>query len=142
MEGTKKIKSMSFHQNSEVETTWISLIGWHHKISSRYQPLEGNETITKLVLWHLTKSFLAHLLSSSWWNLLTLFMIMYMHKIIFDKVCMYMFLFSSVFLHSPFTKIYVFCSKTTPTKLFMIYQFHRSFSTKNLWINSNEIITV
>ena len=32
--GQKKIKSMSFHQyswNSEVETTWISLIGWPHK---------------------------------------------------------------------------------------------------------------
>ena len=40
MEGTKKIKSMSFHQysgNSEVETTWISLIGWHHKTSTIYQ---------------------------------------------------------------------------------------------------------
>ena len=37
MEGTKKIKSTSFHQyswNSEVETTWISLIGWQHKTSS------------------------------------------------------------------------------------------------------------
>ena len=37
MEGTKKIKSTSFHQylwNSEVETTWISLIGWHHKTST------------------------------------------------------------------------------------------------------------
>ena len=37
MEGMKKIKSMLFHQyswNSEVETTWISLIGWHHKTSS------------------------------------------------------------------------------------------------------------
>ena len=36
MEGTKKLKSTSFHQyswNSEVETTWISLISWHHKIS-------------------------------------------------------------------------------------------------------------
>ena len=35
--GQKKIKSMSFHQyswNSEVETTWISLIGWHHKTST------------------------------------------------------------------------------------------------------------
>ena len=34
--GWKK-KSMSFHQyswNFEVETTWISLIGWHHKTSS------------------------------------------------------------------------------------------------------------
>ena len=34
-----KIKSMSFHQcswNSEVETTWISLIGWHHKTSNMY----------------------------------------------------------------------------------------------------------
>ena len=41
MEGTKKIKSMSFHQyswNSEVETTWISLIGWHHKTSTKYVP--------------------------------------------------------------------------------------------------------
>ena len=28
MEGMKKIKS-------EVETTWISLIGWHHKTSSK-----------------------------------------------------------------------------------------------------------
>ena len=30
---------MSFHQyswNSEVETTWISFIGWHHKISTIY----------------------------------------------------------------------------------------------------------
>ena len=38
MEGTKKIKSTSFHQyswNFEVETTWISLIGWQHKTSSR-----------------------------------------------------------------------------------------------------------
>ena len=37
MEGMKKIKSTSFHQyswNSEVETTWISLIGWHHKTST------------------------------------------------------------------------------------------------------------
>ena len=39
MEGTKKNKSMSFHQyswNSELETTWISLIGWHHKTSIIY----------------------------------------------------------------------------------------------------------
>ena len=39
MEGMKKIKSMSFHHfswNSEVETTWISLIGWHHKTSNTY----------------------------------------------------------------------------------------------------------
>ena len=37
MEGTKKLKSTSFHQyswSSEVETTWISLIGWHHKTSN------------------------------------------------------------------------------------------------------------
>ena len=36
MEGMKKIKSTSFHQyswNSEVETTWINLIGWHHETS-------------------------------------------------------------------------------------------------------------
>ena len=35
--GRKKIKSTSFNQyswNSKVETTWISLIGWHHKTSS------------------------------------------------------------------------------------------------------------
>ena len=34
--GQKKIKSRSFHQyswNSEVDTTWISLIGWPHKTS-------------------------------------------------------------------------------------------------------------
>ena len=39
MEGMKKIKSTSFHQyswNSEVETTWINLIGWHHKTSTLY----------------------------------------------------------------------------------------------------------
>ena len=39
MKGTKKIKSMSFHQyswNSEVEKYWISLIGWHHKTSTVY----------------------------------------------------------------------------------------------------------
>ena len=32
---------MSFHQyswNSEVEATWISLIGWHHKTSNTYVP--------------------------------------------------------------------------------------------------------
>ena len=37
--GQKKMKSISFHQyswNSEVETTWIGLIGWHHKTSNRY----------------------------------------------------------------------------------------------------------
>ena len=36
--GPKKIKSMLFHQyswNSEVETTWIILIGWPHKTSIR-----------------------------------------------------------------------------------------------------------
>ena len=45
MEGTKKIKSMSFHQyswNSEVETTWISMIGWHHKTSTKYLPRQIN----------------------------------------------------------------------------------------------------
>ena len=39
MEGTKKIKSTSFHPyswNSEVETTWISSVGWHHKTSTMY----------------------------------------------------------------------------------------------------------
>ena len=33
------MKSKSFHQyswNSEVETMWISLIGWHHKTSNKY----------------------------------------------------------------------------------------------------------
>ena len=37
--GEKKIKPRSFHQyswNSEVEITWISLIGWHRKTSSEY----------------------------------------------------------------------------------------------------------
>ena len=41
MDGMEKMKSMSFHPyswNSEVETTWISLIGWHHK-TSNVQPL-------------------------------------------------------------------------------------------------------
>ena len=40
MEGTKKIKSTSFHLyswNSEVETNWISLISWHHKTSNIHQ---------------------------------------------------------------------------------------------------------
>ena len=35
----KKIKTMLFHQyswNSEVETTWISLIGWPYKTSNLY----------------------------------------------------------------------------------------------------------
>ena len=39
MKGMKKIKSMSSHQyswNSEVETTWIILICWHHKTSTMY----------------------------------------------------------------------------------------------------------
>ena len=38
MEGTKK-KSTSFQEyswNSEVEATWISLIGWHNKTSTIY----------------------------------------------------------------------------------------------------------
>ena len=38
----KKIKSTSFHQyswNSEEETTWISLIGWHHKTFTIYQSI-------------------------------------------------------------------------------------------------------
>ena len=36
VEGTKKVKTKSFHQyslNFEVEKTWISLIGWPHKTS-------------------------------------------------------------------------------------------------------------
>ena len=47
--GQKKLKSMSFHQylwNSEVETNWISLIGWLHKTSNihTYLPiLEGRK---------------------------------------------------------------------------------------------------
>ena len=48
MEGTKKIKSTSFHQyswNFEVETTWISLIGWPHKTSTKYYVLKvGDKT--------------------------------------------------------------------------------------------------
>ena len=39
MEGTKKIKTTLSNQyswNSEVETTWISLIGWPHKTSIIY----------------------------------------------------------------------------------------------------------
>ena len=39
VEGTKKIKTMLFHQyswNSEVEKTWISLIGLPHKTSTAY----------------------------------------------------------------------------------------------------------
>jgi hypothetical protein len=39
VEGTKKLKTMSFHQyswNSEVETTWISLNGWPYKMSTVY----------------------------------------------------------------------------------------------------------
>ena len=35
------MKSTWFHQyswNSEVETSWISLIGWHHKTSTIYGP--------------------------------------------------------------------------------------------------------
>ena len=37
--GIKKLRSMLFHQyswNSEVETTWISLICWAHRTSSMY----------------------------------------------------------------------------------------------------------
>ena len=37
--GTNKIQTISFHQyswNSEVETSWISLIGWPHRTSSKY----------------------------------------------------------------------------------------------------------
>ena len=47
MEGMKKIKSTSFRQyswNYEVETTWISLIGWHHKTSSTYSGVIKGET--------------------------------------------------------------------------------------------------
>ena len=50
MEGTKKIKSMSFHQyswNSEVETTWISLIGWHHKTSNIHCTVHDITIFTK-----------------------------------------------------------------------------------------------
>ena len=53
MEGTKKIKSTSFHQyswNSEVETTWISLIGWHHKTSNNYLPIYSLEKLCFTVL--------------------------------------------------------------------------------------------
>ena len=53
MEGMKKIKSMSFYQyswNSEVESTWISLIGWHHKISSAYSFMLKYSKITVCVM--------------------------------------------------------------------------------------------
>ena len=46
--GRKKIKSTSFHQyswNSEVETTWISMIGWHNKTSKGY----GQEVVLSLL---------------------------------------------------------------------------------------------
>ena len=48
MEGTKKIKLMLFHQyswNSEVGTTWISLISWHHKTSSIYSYCYRNRVL-------------------------------------------------------------------------------------------------
>ena len=52
MEGTKKIKSKSFHQyswNSEVETIWISLIGWHHKTSTIYIPKQNRSGVVEPV---------------------------------------------------------------------------------------------
>ena len=80
MEGTKKIKSRSFHQyswNSEVDTTWISLIGWPNKTSNREGPclmlllvLEKNCIIQNLLLFVcyqvaiLTSQFFVQTLSS------------------------------------------------------------------------------
>ena len=51
IKGTKKIKKTSFHQyswNSEVETTWISLIGWPHKTSTRYYLNDLNITLASI----------------------------------------------------------------------------------------------
>ena len=56
MEGTKKIKSTLFHQyswNSEVETMWISLIGWHHKTFNTYLL----ERIKLIWTYHQTRKF-------------------------------------------------------------------------------------
>ena len=47
MKGMKKIESMSLHQyswNSEIETTWIILIGWHHKTSTVKRVYLDSET--------------------------------------------------------------------------------------------------
>ena len=78
MEGTKKIKSTSFHQyswNSEVETTWISLFGWHHKTSSTYACLlESSEYL--FVFWTFchwfTELHLIYWLSYDCWILILL----------------------------------------------------------------------
>ena len=51
VEGTKKIKTLSFHQyswNSEVEKTWITLIGWPHKTST-VEPLANECTYHHLL---------------------------------------------------------------------------------------------
>ena len=53
MEAPKKIKSMSFHQysrNSDVETTWISLIGSHHKTSNMYVLMNEDSTWKSRIL--------------------------------------------------------------------------------------------
>ena len=51
--GDKKIKSTSFHQYSwisDVETTWISLIGWHHKTSTTYlHESRANQTYLRIL---------------------------------------------------------------------------------------------
>ena len=53
----QKMKSMAFHQyswNSKVlETTWISLIGWHHSTSSTYRPLFSHDSLGTAAAWWL-----------------------------------------------------------------------------------------
>ena len=74
MEGTKKIKPKWIHQyswNFEVETTWISLIGWLHKTSTKYimsktsgkflQILWSSHNTWLLMEGHLWKSFCFYL---------------------------------------------------------------------------------
>ena len=72
----KKIKSTSFHQyswSSEVETTWISLFGWHHKTSNTYSLRTemlcsvGFQPEMALVM-HLVYYNLARFLIFSWVN--------------------------------------------------------------------------
>ena len=75
MEETKKIKSTSFHSwNSEVETTWISLIGWHHKKSTPFGSIisPSKETtkqlLNKFLIWYshnITKSSI-HRKTAQW----------------------------------------------------------------------------
>ena len=53
-EAKKWIKSTSFHQyswNSEEETTWISLIGWHHKTSNIHWPHYWTHLLCQFLSW-------------------------------------------------------------------------------------------